>query len=114
MSFDPALQRSLPTNENSILLMWLTNHMSLLTTINLLCHLESHLSWISGAMESCFKYTFISARSKVPISSHKNVLPLILVSSSHLNIQVPNDPVPAIQRKKISNVIGKTNVVPIK
>lgn len=94
IELDPALQRPLPTNENSIFLIWITSHMSLLTTINLFCHLESHLSWIGGAMESRFKYTFIYACPKVPISYLENVLPLILVSSSHLIIQVPKDLVP--------------------
>ena len=46
---DSSLLRSLPTNENNILFITrATNHVCLLTTINLPCHLENHLSWIDG------------------------------------------------------------------
>jgi len=56
-------------------------------------------------MRLLFENVFIPPRPQVPTCYHKDSLPLILVFSCLLVVEIVKDSIFAVQRKEISNVI---------
>jgi len=56
-------------------------------------------------MELLFKTSFIPPHSQTPTCYHKDILSFNLVRFHLLVVEIVNDPIPAIQRKEISNMI---------
>lgn len=75
------------------------SHVCLLATFNLLCHLENPVNRIAREVEALLKNTYVSPLSLMPTINHENSLPLILVSSHNLAVQIVEYSLHAIQRK---------------
>jgi len=72
----------------------------MLKNLNLFHLPHYHQEWIIWASEGLFTNGFVSPSPKVPTCHHENRLPIFLLLPKVFVVQVFEDPIPAIRRRK--------------
>jgi hypothetical protein len=94
----PPLLRYFPANKNSIALARIQRMVSVVVYV--FGHPENSISCICRTLKTFLKNRFVPPHPNVPTCHHKNYSPLFTMGVIQLIVDVFEDPIPTIKRRK--------------